>query len=266
MHNQHTAFDGSGGNGRAAAALVTAGSTGADVSDHDTSYQALNRDQIAKLVADSLPDGAYINLGIGMPTKVGDYLPSDREFVLHSENGILGMGSAASGDSADPDLINASRVPVSLLKGASITEHTNSFAMMRGGHLDYSILGGFQVAANGDLANWMTDADNAIPAVGGAMDLVVGAKHLIVMMEHTTREGQPKLLAQCTYPVTGLGVVDWVYTDLAVLQPRDGVFDVYAMVDGLSMDVLQGRTDAPLAVGSPRIIKLDEKGLPYYET
>lgn len=229
-----------------------------------TGHVPLNRLQIAKLVAHSLPDGAYVNLGIGMPTKVADYLPADREIILHSENGILGMGGTAVGDAIDTDIIDASRVPIVLLEGASITEHTNSFAMMRGGHLDYSILGGFQVAPNGDLANWITDADDAIPAVGGAMDLVVGAKQVIVMMEHTTKTGVPKLLGECTYPLTGLGVVDWVYTDLAVIQPRDGAFHVYAMVDGLSFEDLQARTGAPLHADSPRIIRVDTDGTPYY--
>lgn len=227
-------------------------------------HVALNRLQVAKLVAESLPDGAYVNLGIGMPTKVADYLPADREIILHSENGILGMGGTAVGDAIDTDLIDASRVPISLLDGASITEHTNSFAMMRGGHLDYSILGGFQVAPNGDLANWITDAQDAIPAVGGAMDLVVGAKQVIVMLEHTTKTGQAKLLSKCTYPLTGVGVVDWVYTDLAVIQPRDGVFHVHAMVEHLTLEELQARTGAPLQADAPRTIRVDEHGMPFY--
>lgn len=227
-------------------------------------HQALSREQIAMLVASSLPDGAYVNLGIGMPTKVGDYLPEDKEIILHSENGILGMGGAATGDQIDPDIIDASRVPIVLLDGASITEHTNSFAMMRGGHLDYSILGGFQVAMNGDLANWMTDAENAIPAVGGAMDLVVGAKQVIVTMEHNTRDGQAKLLKQCSYPLTGLKVVDWVYTDLAVLKPVGDAFEVYALVDNLSLEELQKRTGAPLRAEAPKVIRLNNKGVPFY--
>ncbi|MFT0850474.1 3-oxoacid CoA-transferase subunit B [Achromobacter sp. F4_2707] len=227
-------------------------------------HQALSREQIAMLVASSLPDGAYVNLGIGMPTKVGDYLPEDKEIILHSENGILGMGGAATGDQIDPDIIDASRVPIVLLDGASITEHTNSFAMMRGGHLDYSILGGFQVAMNGDLANWMTDAENAIPAVGGAMDLVVGAKQVIVTMEHNTRDGQAKLLQQCSYPLTGLKVVDWVYTDLAVLKPVGDAFEVYALVENLSLEELQKRTGAPLRAEAPKVIRLNNKGVPFY--
>lgn len=227
-------------------------------------HLALSREQIAMLVASSLPDGAYVNLGIGMPTKVADYLPEGREIILHSENGILGMGGAATGDQIDPDIIDASRVPIVLLDGASITEHTNSFAMMRGGHLDYSILGGFQVAMNGDLANWLTDAENAIPAVGGAMDLVVGAKQVIVTMEHNTRDGQAKLLQQCSYPLTGLKVVDWVYTDLAVLKPVGDAFEVYALVENLSLEELQKRTGAPLRAEAPKVIRLNNKGVPFY--
>jgi len=207
---------------------------------------ALTREQIAQLVASDIPDGSIVNLGIGMPTGVSDYLPPDREIVLHSENGILGMGQAAVGESIDLDLINASRVPVTLMPGASISEHTVSFAMMRGGHLDYTVLGGFQVASNGDLANWLTQAEDAIPAVGGAMDLAIGARHVYVTMEHVTRDGQPKLLERCTYPLTGAGVVDRVYTDLAVLDIGADGFVVHAMPDGISLPQLQALTGAPL--------------------
>ena len=207
---------------------------------------ALTRDQIAQLVASDIPDGSIVNLGIGIPTRVSDFLPAEREIVLHSENGILGMGQAATGDAIDSDLINASRVPVTLLAGASISEHTVSFAMMRGGHLDYTVLGGFQVAANGDLANWLTQAGDAIPAVGGAMDLAVGARHVYVTMEHLTRDGQPKLLDRCTYPLTGAGVVDRVYTDLGVLDIDADGFVVHALPDGVSLQQLQALTGAPL--------------------
>jgi len=229
------------------------------------SFTPLQRTQIANLVAQTLPDGSYVNLGIGMPTLVADYLPEDREIILHSENGILGMGRTAIDHEIDYDIINASRTPITLLEGASITEHTNSFAMMRGGHLDYSILGGFQVAVNGDLANWITDAPNAIAAIGGAMDLAVGAKNVIVMLDHTTRDGQPKLLNRCTYPLTGIGVVDWVYTDLAVIEIKDNTFHVYAMVDGLSLEELQAKTEGPLVADTPpKKIVLDENQQPYY--
>jgi len=207
---------------------------------------ALTREQIAQLVASDIPDGSIVNLGIGIPTRVSDYLPPDREIVLHSENGILGMGGAAAGEAIDPDLINASRVPVTLVPGASISEHTLSFAMMRGGHLDYTVLGGFQVASNGDLANWLTLAGDAIPAVGGAMDLAVGARHVYVTMEHVTRDGQPKLLERCTYPLTGAGVVDRVYTDLAVLDIAEDGFVVHALPDGIALARLRALTGAPL--------------------
>ncbi len=223
----------------------------------------LNRDQIARLVAQSLPDGAYVNLGIGMPTKVADFLPADREIILHSENGILGMGGSATGDKIDTDIIDASRVPIVLLEGASITEHTNSFAMMRGGHLDYSILGGFQVAENGDLANWITDAPDAIAAIGGAMDLAVGAKQVLIMMEHTTKTGEPKLLRECSYPLTGIGVVDRVYTDLAIIDVADGRFLLQAIVEGLSVEALQALTGASLvAKDDMQTIRLDDQHHP----
>ncbi|MBV7481835.1 3-oxoacid CoA-transferase subunit B [Bordetella sp. BOR01] len=222
---------------------------------------SLNRQQIAQLVARDIPEGATVNLGIGMPTLVSDHLPTDREILLHSENGILGMGPAAEGGAIDPDLINASRVAVTLLPGASITEHTISFAMMRGGHLDFSILGGFQVAANGDLANWITDAPDAIPAIGGAMDLAVGARKVLVMMEHTTKAGEPKLLETCTYPLTAAGVVDTVYTNWAIVDIKDHRFVLRSMVAGMDIDTLQRNTGARLSIdGSVQTIRLDTAG------
>ncbi len=226
-----------------------------------TEHLSLNRQQIAQLVANDIPDGAIVNLGIGMPTLVSDYLPPDREILLHSENGILGMGAAAQGDEIDEDLINASRVPITLIPGASITEHTISFAMMRGGHLDYSILGGFQVAPNGDLANWITDAPDAIAAIGGAMDLAVGARQVLVMMDHTTKTGEPKLLEACSYPLTGVGVVNTVYTNLAIVDIRNGRFVLRALVQGMTPDELQKRTGATLHVEGPvQTITLDDQG------
>lgn len=228
-----------------------------------TDFLSLNRQQIAQLVAHDIPEGATVNLGIGMPTLVADYLPAEREVLLHSENGILGMGQTALDDDIDLDLINASRVPVTLLAGASITEHTISFAMMRGGHLDFSILGGFQVAPNGDLANWITDAHDAIPAIGGAMDLAVGAKRVLIMMDHTTKQGEPKLLDTCSYPLTGVGVVDTVYTNLAIVDVLDGKFTVRALVQGMTMDQLQQRTGAPLyASPGMKTISLTNDGEP----
>lgn len=207
-------------------------------------WTPLSRAQIAALVAESIPNGAVVNLGIGIPTLVGEYLPPEREIILHSENGILGMGPTP--DTPDPDLINASRQPISLLQGASISDHSISFAIMRGGHLDYSIMGGFQVAQNGDLANWIAKEEKAIPAVGGAMDLAVGAKNVIITMTHTTRDGHPKLVSQCDYPITGAGVVTKVYTDLAIIAIENNQFVVEAMIEHLSREALQERTAAPL--------------------
>ena len=227
-------------------------------------YKPLNRDQIAALVASILPDGCYVNLGIGIPVKVSDHLPEGREIILHSENGILGMGRAAVGEEVDEDIINAGRVPVTLLPGASITEHSNSFAMMRGGHLDYAILGGFQVSPNGDLANWIPDAPDAIAAIGGAMDLAVGAKQVIVMMEHNTKDGQAKLLKACTYPLTGKGVVNMLYTDLAIIHVQNNQFHVRAMVAGLSQQQLQALSEAPLLFDEDlKTIHIGEQGSPY---
>lgn len=225
----------------------------------------LTRQQIAQLVADDIPDGAVANLGIGIPTLVSDYLSNDREIVMHSENGILGMGGLAAPGQGDPDLINASRQLVTLLPGASISEHTVSFAMMRGGHLDYTVLGGFQVAENGDLANWITNADDTIPAVGGAMDLAVGARHVYVTMEHVARDGSPKLLARCTYPLTAAGVVDRVYTDLAVLDVGPAGFQVHAIVDGMPLQALQQVTGATLHTPrAPLRIRIDDTGRARY--
>ncbi len=225
----------------------------------------LTRQQVAQLLAGDIPDGSIVNLGIGMPTLVGDYLPPDKDILLHSENGILGMGPAASGEDVDTDLINASRQPVTLREGASITEHTMSFAMMRGGHLDYAVLGAFQVSERGDLANWKTDAADAIPAVGGAMDLAVGARQVLVTMEHCGRDGSPKLLRQCTYPLTGKGVVTRIYTDLAVIDVAPEGFRVHAMKSGVDEAFLRSATGAPLHFReAPRRIVLDADGTPRY--
>ena len=177
-----------------------------------------SRDQIAARVARDIPDGAYVNLGIGLPTLVANHLPADREIVLHTENGLLGMGPAPAAGAEDPDLINAGKQPVTALPGASFFHHADSFAMMRGGHLDFCVLGAFQVSVAGDLANWHTGAPDAIPAVGGAMDLAIGAKRTFVMMEHCTRSGESKIVERCTYPLTGIGCVSRIYTDLAVLE------------------------------------------------
>jgi 3-oxoadipate CoA-transferase, beta subunit len=206
----------------------------------------LTRDQIAARVARDIPEGAYVNLGIGLPTLVGNHLPIDREIVLHSENGILGMGPAPQAGDEDEDLINAGKQSVTLLVGGAFFHHADSFAMMRGGHLDYCVLGAFQVAANGDLANWHTGAADAIPAVGGAMDLAVGAKQVFVMMEHQTKAGESKLVERCSYPLTGLACVSRIYTDLAVIEVTENGFVAREWVEGLSFDELCALTAAPL--------------------
>ena len=206
----------------------------------------LTRDQMAARVAQDIPDGAVVNLGIGMPTMVGAHLPSGREIVLHTENGLLGMGPPPAAGEEDPDLINAGKQPVTTLPGASFFHHADSFAMMRGGHLDYCVLGGFQVAQNGDLANWHTGEPDAIPAVGGAMDLAIGAKKVFVMMEHLTKAGVSKLVEKCTYPLTGLACVSRVYTDLAVIDISPSGFVVREMVEGLSLEELTRLSGVPL--------------------
>lgn len=239
---------------------------GATVKAQKLPYQPLTRNEIAYLVAHDFPDGSVVNLGIGMPTLVADFLPAEHEILLQSENGILGMGRASVGEEIDLDIINASRTPVILLPGASITEQTIAFAMMRGGHLDYSVLGGFQVAANGDLANWITSSPDAIAAIGGAMDLAVGARKVIVMMEHVTKEQEPKLLQTCNYPLTGAGVVDSVYTDLAIVDVTPEGFVVRAMLEGLTVETLEKKTGAPLSISDNlAVIRRNTQGHPQYK-
>ena len=207
------------------------------------------RDQMAVRVAADIADGAVVNLGIGLPTLVANHLPSGREVVLHSENGVIGMGPAPREGAEDFDLINAGKQPVTLLPGGSFFHHADSFAMMRGGHLDVCVLGAFQVAANGDLANWHTGAADAIPAVGGAMDLAIGAKKTYVMMEHTTKGGEHKIVAECSYPLTGVGCVARIYTDLAVIDVGPAGARVVDVVPGLSFEQLQAVTAVPLERG-----------------
>ncbi|MGC1443306.1 MAG: 3-oxoacid CoA-transferase subunit B [Burkholderiaceae bacterium] len=207
------------------------------------------RDEIAARVAADIPDGAFVNLGIGLPTKVANHLPPDREIILHTENGLLGMGPAPMPGEEDPDLINAGKQPVTTLPGAAFFHHADSFAMMRGGHLDICVLGAFQVSSTGDLANWSTGEPGAIPAVGGAMDLATGARQVFIMMEHLTRDGQSKLVDKCTYPLTGVGCVARVYTDLAVIDITPDGFVVTEMVSGLSFDELAQLTAAPIRRG-----------------
>lgn len=204
------------------------------------------RDEIAARVAKDIPEGAYVNLGIGLPTKVANYLPKEREIFLHSENGVLGMGPAPAPGQEDPDLINAGKQPVTLLTGGCFFHHADSFAMMRGGHLDFCVLGAFQVSEKGDLANWHTGAQDAIPAVGGAMDLAIGAKQVFVMMEHQTKTGESKIVKACTYPLTGIACVSRLYTDLAVIDITERGLVVREMVEGMTLEALQKLTDAPL--------------------
>jgi 3-oxoadipate CoA-transferase beta subunit len=204
------------------------------------------REQMATRVARDIPNGAYVNLGIGLPTLVANHLPKDREIVLHTENGLLGMGPAPEPGGEDIDLINAGKQPVTALPGASFFHHADSFGMMRGGHLDFCVLGAFQVSVSGDLANWHTGAKDAIPAVGGAMDLAIGAKHVYVMMEHLTKKGESKIVPRCTYPLTGVGCVERIFTDLAVLDVTPQGLAVVEIVDGLSFEELQRLTGVPL--------------------
>jgi len=204
------------------------------------------KDQMAARVAKDIPDGAVVNLGIGMPTLVANHLPADREVMMHSENGVIGMGPAPREGEEDYDLINAGKQPVTLLPGGVFFHHADSFAMMRGGHLDVCVLGAFQVSATGDLANWHTGAADAIPAVGGAMDLAIGARRTFVVMEHTTKTGEPKIVPRCSYPLTGVACVSRIYTDLAVLDITPRGVQVVEMVPGLSFETLQSLTTAPL--------------------
>jgi 3-oxoadipate CoA-transferase, beta subunit len=201
--------------------------------------QKLNRDQMAARVAQDIPEGAYVNLGIGLPTLVANHLPKTKEIFLHSENGLLGMGPAPAAGQEDFDLINAGKQPVTLLAGGAYFHSADSFAMMRGGHLDFAVLGAFQVSATGDLANWHTGGADAIPAVGGAMDLAIGAKKTYVMMEHLTKTGQSKIVAACTYPLTGIKCVSRIYTDLAVIDVTPAGLKVVEMFGGIGFEELQ---------------------------
>ncbi|MBE0550676.1 MAG: CoA transferase subunit B [Rubrivivax sp.] len=204
------------------------------------------RDEMARRVARDIADGAVVNLGIGLPTLVANHLPPDREIMMHSENGVIGMGPAPPPGEEDYDLINAGKQPVTLLPGGCFFHHADSFAIMRGGHIDVCVLGAFQVSGRGDLANWHTGAADAIPAVGGAMDLATGARKTLVMMEHTTKAGAPKIVAECTYPLTGVACVSRIYTDLAVLDITPAGLRVLERVEGLSLQDLQAVTAVPL--------------------
>ena len=210
------------------------------------SYTRRSKDELAARVAQDIPEGATVNLGIGQPTLVANHIPASREVLLHSENGILGMGPAPAKGLEDYDLINAGKQPVTLLPGGAFFHHADSFAMMRGGHLDICVLGAFQVSATGDLANWNTGEPGAIPAVGGAMDLAVGAKQTWVMMDLLTKQGHSKLVQTCSYPLTGIGCVKRVYTDLATLACTPQGLVVMDRVNGLGLEELSALIGLPL--------------------
>jgi 3-oxoadipate CoA-transferase beta subunit len=215
--------------------------------------QRLDPNQLAARVARDIPEGAYVNLGIGLPTLVANHLPKDREIFLQSENGLLGMGPAPAPGAEDPDLINAGKQPVTLLTGGAYFHHGDSFAMMRGGHLDICVLGAFQVSVKGDLANWHTGAPDAIPAVGGAMDLAIGAKHVYVMMDLQTKSGESKLVERCTYPLTGIACVNRVYTDVAVFDVTHAGLQVMEIVGGLSFAELTRMAGVPLTDATAKV-------------
>jgi 3-oxoadipate CoA-transferase beta subunit len=205
-----------------------------------------NREQMAQRCAQDIKDGSYVNLGIGIPEKVAQYVPGGREVIYHTENGLLGMGTAPNEDALDPDLINAGKKPVTAIAGASYFHHGDSFAMIRGNHIDVCVLGAMQVSAKGDLANWSTGAVNAIPAVGGAMDLVAGVKTIYIITQHTTKTGAAKILPECTFPLTGQGVVSRIYSDLAVIDVTTDGLVLIELAPGISFDYVQTRTGVEL--------------------
>ncbi len=219
----------------------------------------LSRAQMAWRAAQDIADGSYVNLGIGMPETVASYVPEGRTVVYHSENGVLGFAPAAGDDPDDPELVNAGKKPIALVAGASLFHHGDSFAMMRGGHIDMCFLGALQVSHQGDLANWSTGAPDAVPAVGGAMDLVAGVKRVLVLSDHTTRDGAPKLVAACAYPLTGRRVVERVYTNFGVFDTSPDGFVVRELAPGIGRDRVAEATDAPLVfAGEPATIDTPE--------
>lgn len=211
-----------------------------------TASVGLTRDEMARRVALDIPDGSYVNLGIGIPERVAAFVPDGREVIYHTENGLLGMGPSPEPGQGEPELINAGKRQVSTVPGASFFHHADSFVMIRGGHIDVCVLGALQVSARGDLANWSTGAPDAIPAVGGAMDLVAGVKTIYVITQHCTRDGAPKLVEQCTYPLTGPGVVDRIYTDLAVIDITSAGFQLVELAPGVDFEQVAERTGATL--------------------
>ena len=205
-----------------------------------------SRDALAARAAADIPEGWVVNLGIGMPTRIADHVPPEREVIFHSENGVIGMGPAPAPDRADPWLINAGKQRVTMRDGGSFVHQADSFAIIRGGHLDLCVLGAFQVAENGDIANWATSENDTAPAVGGAMDLAAGAKRLWVLMDHLTRDGAPKLVRRCSYPLTAPAAVKRIYTNLAVLDVAPDGFVLVATAPGVSAEDVRTRTDAPV--------------------
>ncbi|HKX10156.1 MAG TPA: 3-oxoacid CoA-transferase subunit B [Stellaceae bacterium] len=208
--------------------------------------KSLSRRQIAWRAAQDIPDGAYVNLGIGLPTLVADFIPADREIVFHSENGILGLGKAPGPGEIDPDLINAGKGAATLLPGGSFFHHTDAFLMIRGGHVDLSLMGAFEVSVDGDLANWTTNDPHFAPGVGGAMDLAAGAREVRVLLEHTTKEGEPRLRHRCTYPLTAPRCVRRIYTNLAVIDVTPQGLTVIELIEGMTLGDLQALTEPPL--------------------
>ena len=218
--------------------------------------EKLSRRQLAWLAANEIPDGAHVNLGIGIPTLCADHMPSDREVLLHSENGVLGFGPRPEEGEEDLDLVNAGKQPITMLKGGSYFVHSDAFAMIRGGHIDIAMLGAFEVSENGDLANWTTNNPTFPPGVGGAMDLAAGAKQVWVLTEHITRDGKPKIVKNCSYPLTSSGCVKRIFTDLAIIDVSDAGLTVIGMMGGLSLEELQAVTEPTLAL-SPKCYKLE---------
>jgi len=223
----------------------------------DTEVVGLTRSEMAARAALDIPDGAYVNLGIGIPEMVAGYVPEGREVIYHTENGLLGMGPSPEEGTGDPELINAGKRQVTAIDGASFFHHADSFVMIRGGHIDLCVLGALQVAQNGDLANWSTGGPDAIPAVGGAMDLVAGVKTIHVITQHTTRAGEPKLVGACTYPLTSPGVVDRIYTDLAVIDVVDDAFQVVELSPGVNFDYVKEHTAGELLPIPPDVLEVE---------
>lgn len=216
------------------------------MSESMTQTTGWTREQMAQRLAQDIPNGSYVNLGIGIPELVAKFVPEGRTLIYHTENGMLGMGPAPAEGEGDPELINAGKKQVTAIPGAAFFHHADSFTMIRGGHIDLCVLGALQVASNGDLANWSTGKPGAIPAVGGAMDLVAGVKSISVITQHVTKNGEPKLVESCTFPLTGVGVVNRVYTDLAVIDVTDKGFELVELAPGVEFGYVQERTGAPL--------------------